>query len=165
MKGKHDLSVYCAYNVTCLCVLWYVMQLIRFDFPFNAQDWLACNFSLQYPPWIEYKGHENKGNDHKFKKLLIVKQILPVNTIGNVKRTVLRMWILILGWKELQSCISYHLNVCIFVIHLLLTLYFYPDMLLKKRSISSTGSCWMREGRLTDWNRNLYVFNCKKKSY
>ena len=39
-------------------------------------------------PLIKCRGHDNKGNDHQFKKLLIIKQILLVSTIGNVKRTV-----------------------------------------------------------------------------
>ena len=30
------------------------------------------------------EGYENKGNDHRLKKLLIVKQILLVRTLGNV---------------------------------------------------------------------------------
>ena len=45
-------------------------------------EWLASNFSLQYHPWITRQCHENKGNDHQHKKLLIVKQILLVNTLG-----------------------------------------------------------------------------------
>ena len=39
-----------------------------------------ANFSLQYRPWIKHKGHENKGNDHQLKKLLIFIQILLVST-------------------------------------------------------------------------------------
>ena len=35
-------------------------------------------------PLITHQGHENKGNDHQLKKLLIGKQILLTNTIGNV---------------------------------------------------------------------------------
>ena len=35
-------------------------------------------------------------------KLLIVKQILLVSTLGNVKRTVWRICILMLGFKGLQ---------------------------------------------------------------
>ena len=34
---------------------------------------LVSNFSLHYHPWIEHTGYENKGNDHQFKKLLILK--------------------------------------------------------------------------------------------
>ena len=37
---------------------------------------------------------ENKGNDHQFSKLLIIKQTLIVSTRGNIKRTVkiVRVW-------------------------------------------------------------------------
>ena len=37
---------------------------------------------------IKCKGHENKPNDHQFKKLLIAKIFLFVSTKGNVKTTV-----------------------------------------------------------------------------
>ena len=47
---------------------------------FTLQEWLASNFSLQYRPWIKHEGHENKGNDHQLKKLLIVRQNLLVRT-------------------------------------------------------------------------------------
>ena len=47
--------------------------------------------------------HVNKGNDHQLKKLSIVKQILLVSTLGNVKLTVWRIKILVLRWKELKS--------------------------------------------------------------
>ena len=43
---------------------------------------LASSFSLQYHPYIKQKGYQNKGNDHHFKKLQIVKQILLVSTKG-----------------------------------------------------------------------------------
>ena len=36
------------------------------------------------------------GEYHQLKKLLIVRQILLVITIGNAKRTVMRIWILVL---------------------------------------------------------------------
>ena len=42
----------------------------------------------------------NKGNDHQFNKLLIVKQILLVSPIGNIKRTEKRIWILQLGLRR-----------------------------------------------------------------
>ena len=61
--------------------------------PFNPWEWLASNFSSQYHPWIKCRGHKNKGNDHQFKKFLIVKQILLVSIIRNVKRTLWRIWI------------------------------------------------------------------------
>ena len=70
---------------------------------FTPYEWLASNFYFQYHPSIKHKaGHENKGNDPQFKKLLIVKQILLVRTIGNVKRTMWRMWILMIGCKGLN---------------------------------------------------------------
>ena len=50
---------------------------------------------------IKYLGQENKGNDHQLKKLLIVKQILLVSTLGNVQSTVWRICILNLGCKGL----------------------------------------------------------------
>ena len=36
-------------------------------------------------------GNKNKGNDHQFKMLLIVKQILFVSTLGDVDRIVWRI--------------------------------------------------------------------------
>ena len=42
----------------------------------------------------------NKGNDHQFNKLLIVKQILLVSPIGNIKRTEKRIWILQLRLRK-----------------------------------------------------------------
>ena len=47
-----------------------------------------------------------KGNDHQFKKLLNVTQILLVSNIGNVKRTVWRMGMLMLGCNEFRSLIK-----------------------------------------------------------
>ena len=44
--------------------------------PFNPSEWLASNFSSRYHPCITHQGHENKGNNHQLKKLLIVKHIL-----------------------------------------------------------------------------------------
>ena len=35
-------------------------------------------------PWIKHQGHEDKGDEHQVKKLLIVEQILIVRTLGNV---------------------------------------------------------------------------------
>ena len=52
--------------------------------PFNLQEWLASKYSLQNHPWIKHEGHENKGIDHQPKKLLIVKQMLLVSSMGNV---------------------------------------------------------------------------------
>ena len=48
-------------------------------------------FSTQYLPLNECIGRKNKGNDHQFKMLLIVKQILFVSTLGDVDRIVWRI--------------------------------------------------------------------------
>ena len=42
-----------------------------------------------------------KGNDHQLKRLLIVKQILLVSTLGNLQRAVWRIYALMLGCKGL----------------------------------------------------------------
>ena len=42
------------------------------------------NSPYNITPLITRQCHENKGNDHQLKKLLIGKQILLTNTIGNV---------------------------------------------------------------------------------
>ena len=41
-------------------------------------------FLLTVSPLNHTLGHENKGNDHQQEKHLIGKQILLVNTLGNV---------------------------------------------------------------------------------
>ena len=99
---------------------------------FNPRERLVSNFSLQEHAWIKYKGKEKKGNDHQFKKLLILKQILPVDTIGNVKRTVRRIWILMLGCRELSivSTIWFSFNF-----HTILDLFMST---IRKKKIS----CW-----------------------
>ena len=38
-------------------------RLVHLFDPFDAQEWLVSNFSLQYHPWITHYGHENEGND------------------------------------------------------------------------------------------------------
>ena len=50
-----------------------------------AKNILTINCKDHYQPC---SSHKNKGNDHHFNKLLIVQQILPVSTMGNVKKTV-----------------------------------------------------------------------------
>ena len=55
-------------------------------------DWLLISpHSITHES--KCRGYKNKGNDHQFKKFPIVKQILLVCSIGNVKRTVWRIWI------------------------------------------------------------------------
>ena len=67
--------------------------------------WPTFTFSLYYHPWIKHEGQENKGRDHQLKKRLIIKQILLVSTLGNVKRTVWTICILMLGRKGLEHSI------------------------------------------------------------
>ena len=69
---------------------------------FSPQEWLATNFSLQNCLWIKHESYENRGDGHRLKQLLIVKQILLVSLFGNVWRTVWRICILILGSKGLR---------------------------------------------------------------
>ena len=51
--------------------------------PLPGSDY-NLNSPYNITPLITHQGHENKGNDHQLKKLLIVKQILLTSTIGNV---------------------------------------------------------------------------------
>ena len=80
------------------------------------RSWLFCTFkplipqadwrltsTLQYHPWITREGHKITRNDHYLKKLLIVKQILLVNTIGNIYGTLCGICILMLRWKRLTK--------------------------------------------------------------
>ena len=62
----------------------------------KSDQHLSSPYNISYESFIKV---QNKRNDHQLKKLLIVKQILPVSTLGNVKRIVWRMWILMLGCK------------------------------------------------------------------
>ena len=64
----------------------------------------ASNFFLQYHPQITHINVARiKGNDYQLKRPLIVTQILLVGTLGNVWRTVWRMYILMLECKELNT--------------------------------------------------------------
>ena len=51
---------------------------------------------------MKCKGHENNENESRFKKLLIVKQILLVIATVNVERSVWRIWMLLIGCKGLS---------------------------------------------------------------
>ena len=66
----------------------------------NPYRRLASNFSSQYHPRIK-QGCENKGIDHQWRRLLTVKQIPLLSIIGNVQRTVWRIWKLLLGYQGL----------------------------------------------------------------
>ena len=51
--------------------------------PLPGSDY-NLNSPYNITPLITHQGHENKGNDHQPKKLLIVKQILLISNIENV---------------------------------------------------------------------------------
>ena len=55
--------------------------------------WIFSSFSYNITP----ESQDLKEHDHQLRKLLIVKQILLLSTIGNVKRSVWRICILMLG--------------------------------------------------------------------
>ena len=92
-------------------------SLKRLPQHFDHKEWVASSFSIQYPPWVTHYGHENKGNDHQLKEFLIVKQILLVSTLRNVKRTVWRQCIQKIGCKgPLDKRQKLTLGVCPFTL-------------------------------------------------
>ena len=74
-----------------------------FNKSFNRSHHNASSFSQQFNPWIKHKGHENKINDRKLKKLLILRQIHLASTMGNVEKTEGRSCVLMLRYKRLTS--------------------------------------------------------------
>ena len=62
--------------------------------PLTPQSYLKHLISSYSIIPESHKGCENKGNDHQLKRLLIVKQILLDSTLGNIWRTLRRIWIL-----------------------------------------------------------------------
>ena len=55
---------------------------------------------------IKVMSSENEGNDHLLKETLtrlLNKFFLSISSLGNERRTVYRIWILILGYKRLTS--------------------------------------------------------------
>ena len=87
-----------------------------------------------------------KENDLYWKKLVIVKQILLVSTLGNVERTVWRICILMLGWK---SC-GY---LCIIV----LFLYF---KILSNSYSRSARWIWITMYKKIPWVKNTFEYFC-----
>ena len=69
--------------------------------PFNSQKWLACNFSLQYPHIILYKGNENIQTNRVEVVILIQHQILVINLQVDVLQLEGRINNQILGLKGL----------------------------------------------------------------
>ena len=101
MHNDKDISlciIICLMNslVPVNCTSRYSMNTVDPNYPLSV--WLLLSLYS-----ITLKS--NKENDHQVMKLLIVKQILPVSTTWNVRRTVLRMWIPYLGGKGLINTI------------------------------------------------------------
>ena len=69
--------------------------------PFNSQNWLACNFSLQYPNIILHTGNENTQTNRVQVLILIQHQILVINLQGDVLQLEGRINNQILGLKGL----------------------------------------------------------------
>ena len=69
--------------------------------PFNSQKWLACNFSLQYPHIILYKGNENIQTNRVEVVILIQHQILVINLQVDMLQLEGRINNQILGLKGL----------------------------------------------------------------
>ena len=69
---------------------------------------LFCS-KVRYHPYIIHWGKENIGADHWLERLVIVRQILPVGTLGNVKRTVWRLCLLMLECQGLA--VSSNFNI------------------------------------------------------
>ena len=61
-----------------------------------------CTISPQYHT-LRSQVTRIRENDHQKKKLLILKQILLVSSLGCIYRTVVRIWILMFGCKGLSN--------------------------------------------------------------
>ena len=85
-KEKKNTLIYLVRFFTMFLLISLLMKtsLKRLPQHFYHKEWVASNFSIQYPPWVTHYGHENRGNNHQLKEFLIAKQILPVSTLGNV---------------------------------------------------------------------------------
>ena len=83
---KKNTLIYLVRFFTMFLLISLLMKtsLKRLPQHFYHKEWVASNFSIQYPPWVTHYGHENRGNNHQLKEFLIAKQILPVSTLGNV---------------------------------------------------------------------------------
>ena len=60
------------------------LRIMKYILTFKPLQVTNIQFSLQYFSWITHQDQENIRNDHQLKRLLIVKQILLVNTLGNI---------------------------------------------------------------------------------
>ena len=90
----HQAGVYCSFH--CTRCLQYCHFMTHPSPPSSKTD---CHliFPHNITSELYIKVTRIKGNDHQLKKLLIVKQILFVTTLGNVWRAVWRICMLISG--------------------------------------------------------------------
>ena len=92
-----SFSVYLSINTTDLTItIDYIFQV------FSMSDWPVIS-PYSITPESTAKVTRIKENDHQSRKLLTVEQILLISTRANVKRTVWRIWMPILGCKEIEE--------------------------------------------------------------
>ena len=91
----HHAGVYCSFH--CKRCLQYCHFMTHPSPPSSKTDCHLIIFPHNITSELYIKVTRIKGNDHQLKKLLIVKQILLVTTLGNVWRTVWRICMLISG--------------------------------------------------------------------
>ena len=61
------------------------------------------NSSSCHPHPVTPQGNENKGGNHQKTNVLVFRQILPTGTLRNIRTTVRRIYMLILGLKGLTN--------------------------------------------------------------
>ena len=88
-------------NIKLLYLLNVLMSLNGTASPFNPQEWLASNFSSQHHCWLKSSSQEIKGNDHHFKKIMIMRRS-PCRYHRKCIGTVGRIWKWELGTHRLM---------------------------------------------------------------
>ena len=64
-------------HVPAMCEKQYLLTTMWLPKHFDPKGWLKSNLRVN-------EGHQNEGNDHQLKLLLIVKQILLLSSLANV---------------------------------------------------------------------------------
>ena len=83
MNGNEFVLELCNSNILSIFKESFRIQLYpKYFSTLRPLKWLVCNSTLN--PFIKHLSYHDKGNDHQLQKLLIVKQILPVNTLWKV---------------------------------------------------------------------------------
>jgi len=89
-------------------LLWVGMQVLHL---WTSLKWPVSTFSLQYHCITKHRGHENEGNGHQRRNVLIFKQILPTCTMRYMEFIEENMHIDIGAWRV---CILY---ICWLTLH------------------------------------------------